>query len=232
MSSMGVASLSNPITKSGRVVFNAKKDTRHIRVQQFGSKKGSFSDKKASDELYNILNHEIAVHVSGGAHNQHRMNSYGGAISVLTSCNGWPYKLKDSSEPGKLFTPDADDKYEVTFAGIAATRALHDTKDMSRNEEDCVVQSGGLCTLFNGGDDSIDVNQWVYWDFPDPEKTSRTFAQPEGVPKDKKQFVPRPFTKAMKSDSKYFDYRNRIFGRALSRAKPGQSFDVLLGCYL
>jgi hypothetical protein len=145
----------------------------------------------------------------------------------------------------------------ITFAGIAATRAKHDSKDMAANEDDCVVQTGGMCTMYNNGPHVIEVNNFVMWDFPGgDEQVEKRLAKPEGVPRTKAQFVPVPVPVVFKElDDCYEETRepaswkemvtihrqfekyrhninSRVIGRSLTRAAPGQAFDLLLGAFI
>lgn len=282
--SLSFPSLSNPITKSGRVVLNAKKDRNSIRTRQFSTQglvdrhilSNRYKDKDG-DENYSILNHEIALHVKSGSETNFLKVPHDGSISVVTSCNGWQPKCGFSQEASGTKAAGLDDHQKlrkdlklvylpftatkdmdaVTFAGIAATRAKHDSRDAAANEDDCVVQTGGMCTMYNNGPHVIEVNNFVMWDFPGAdERVEKRLPKPEGVPRTKGQFVPHPVQKLFTALDEAFDkstqtsdwrdtvtklrqfdkYRHninsRVIGRSLTRAAPGQAFDLLLGAFI
>lgn len=171
---LGYPSLQNPITKSGRVVVNAKKDRISVRHRQFVTKRdaatammrtplkttGALTNRTA-DENYSILNHEIALHLETGAHVYHVVAPHDGSVTAITSINGWsnpegfegksavPAIVRETLGLVWLPAPHSEEAGGVTFAGIAATRAQHDSSDMAANEEDCVLQTGGMCTIYN-----------------------------------------------------------------------------------
>ena len=202
-------SLRSTITKSGRVVFNAKRDKQNIHRRQRGS--GSSGTNSAvpqysksnndGDEVYNVLNHEIAITVAASATSAFSYAPLDGSISVITSVNNVTHSMIGQQHKqiadaiGINYLPGASDDWKVSYAGIAATRALHDSKNSARDEEMCVVQCGGLCTIFNGGDYIIRANDWVMWDMPKSPTAGgkRQWAQPEGTPASKLTFVPVPF---------------------------------------
>jgi hypothetical protein len=291
-SGLGYPSLQNPITKSGRVVVNGKKDRVNVRRRQTGKskpdddkilQKGGFATptvsyyRDNSDENFSVLNHEIGLHVSKGSTAYHVTAPHEGSVSTITSCNNWPasdiglpayedvngfsrynhikktcflhYLPYKNADITAVFNPM---ECIVSFAGVASTRALHDSRDMARNEDDCVLQTGGMCTMFNGGIDTIEVNQYIMWDFPDTPKI-REKPKPEGVPSTKGQFIPVVYAKVVRGleraflDSKtnvnslfaaiefqhYLQHINgRVIGRSLTRAPPGTAFDILLGSFI
>ena len=81
------------------------------------------------------------------------------SVPVITSANGLKaddWQVNDEAE-------------SVAFMGVAMSRALHDSRNAARNEEDCTVQVGGLCTILNNGGDNIKAGEWVAWDYPEPD---------------------------------------------------------------
>ena len=156
----------NPITQSGRVVLNARKDTHSIdrRVRLLTEHPNDPSSEIAwggangvHDENFSVLTHEIAVY---DCTRDYELR-LGGAesVPVVTSANGMTVENWDIASYTK----------GVTFMGIAGSRALHDSRNASRNEEDCTVQIGGLCTIVNNGGAPISVGEWVAWDYPEPD---------------------------------------------------------------
>jgi hypothetical protein len=143
-----------PVTQQGIVVFNAQKDSYSIdqRVSATGDRRGegglNANAGQVADDNFHVLQHELAL--------CHKLE-YRGDVNrdsrpVVTSYNG--------------FIASGADQKKFTFAGVAATRALHDQYNSVNNEEDCTVQIGGMCTVLNNGAGNIKFNDWVIWDYP------------------------------------------------------------------
>jgi len=196
----------NPITQSGRVVLNARKDTYSIdrRVRKI-SQASNTADVEIGwgahdgvlDENFSVLTHEIAVY---DCQRDFELRLTGGeSVPVITSANGlnmeaWNFDGTEES---------------VSFMGIAGSRALHDSRNAARNEEDCTVQIGGLCTIVNNGGAPITVGEWVAWDFPEPDyyvtsTHSPVHNEPQyepilGTPFSKRQFRVRGYNAFLQS---------------------------------
>lgn len=183
----------NPITQSGRVVLNARKDTYSIdrRVRKI-SQASDIAEEQIAwgahdgvlDENFSVLTHEIAVY---DCKRDFELRLTGGeSVPIITSANGM-----------EVDAWNFDDQTEsVSFMGIAGSRALHDSRNAARNEEDCTVQIGGLCTIVNNGGAPITVGEWVAWDFPEPDYY-KTLTNPM-MQNDDRQYEPilgTPFSK-------------------------------------
>jgi hypothetical protein len=218
--------VTSPVTQQGIVVFNAQKDAYSISqrmqiLQQSDTPEDLFGYKFGQqDDLFHVLPHEIAM-----CHEvEFRSGENRDSRPIITSLNG-------------IVRKDAGAK--LTFAGIVATRALHDSYNAVGNEDDCVVQIGGMVTILNNGAKTIPFNAWVMWQFPlihgtdDGVEQERVYGAPDG----KQQVMVHPYDKSDRIGTETDhvlsgDYpRDRIFGRAMCSAEPGQQLDILLGAH-
>ena len=148
--------ITSPITQSGRVVINARKDTysidkrmREITTHDEDNKIGWGASDGIADENFSVLPHEIAVYDCVRMYESRLAREE--SIPVITSANGLTannWQINDDAEG-------------VAFMGVAMSRALHDSRNAARNEEDCTVQVGGLCTILNNGGEDIKAGEWV-----------------------------------------------------------------------
>jgi plastocyanin len=215
-------SINSPITQSGRVVVNAVKDAYSIYRRRHNAHPDG--GDVSQDQFFHVLTHELAFRDLDRTY-ETRSTAYDNRLAVVTSWNG-----------GKPQSADSD--HDVAFVGVAATRALHDEASQHANEEDCVVQVGGLCTVLNNDDAQIAAGDWVAWDWPGGA------VHTEGAPAAKRTFRVRSLNSLL-SD---FDGKdtadkelklmlgnvllaNRVIGRAMSTARPGDQLDILLGSY-
>ena len=214
-------SISSPITQSGRVVINAVKDTYSIYKRRHSNTTGDATDE---DQLFHVLPHELAFRDMDRRY-ESQTNSYDNRVAVITSVNG----------------ADQEAMRNMAFMGVAATRALHDENNPHNNEEDCVVQVGGLCTVINNSSSAIAAGDWVCYDFPNLDDT---YIHAEGVPSKKRTAIVRSLNDILgrgagtsaATDTYLSGYlmgerlaRNRVFGRAMSTAQSGEQLDILLG---
>ena len=146
---------------------------------------------------------------------------------------------------------------QLTFAGIASNAARFDP-DGNHNEETFATQFGGLCTIVNTGKEDIYAGDFVLWDLPEDNAKPNQWKH---APKSKALFVTKKFTFNQRDDADsrslmqkvdallsgnadkkaakiialiqeaHFDTTRRCIGRAMSSAKPNDSFDILLGNY-
>ena len=156
--------ITSPITQSGRVVINARKDTysidkrmREITTHDEDNTIGWGGSDGIADENFSVLPHEIAVYDCVRMYESRLAREE--SVAVITSANGLDvnnWQINDEAEG-------------VAFMGVAMSRALHDSRNAARNEEDCTVQVGGLCTILNNGGKDIKAGEWVAWDYPEPD---------------------------------------------------------------
>ena len=112
----------------------------------------------------------------------------------------------------------SDDDKQYGFAGVTRSKSVRDDDDVAhgvKRDEFFTLAIGGPATILNNGSEHIKMGDMVEW----------TFFDTNGMSTFKRQRVgPRRIQvrKATKTHA-------RVFGRALSYAKRGESFDVLIG---
>jgi len=181
--------ITSPITQSGRVVVNAMKDGFSIMKRQ---RNAARTDDVMDDANYHVLVHELAF-IDRDRKFENRMGQ-DSRVPIITSVNGM------------------DSLAYIQFVGVVGSRALHDSRNNTLNEEDCTVQIGGLCTVMNLSPLTIEVGDWLTW------TSSQPASRVQGVQKTKKTLT---VIRADVEDS-------AIIARALSRSMPGQPVDILM----
>jgi len=86
-------------------------------------------------------------------------------VLVLSALNG----LKINSKhyvPGNPEKTRRNIRETMKFGGVASTMARFDPDHRVQNDQVFVTQLGGLCTIQNTGDDSIQAGDYVVWDLP------------------------------------------------------------------
>lgn len=176
MSRYSDSSFSNPITKSGRVVYNVCMDMDHARYRQKPAE-GRFRpvdniSQRVSADILTIQPHEICLQQDESMFRRGYQKSINDTEVQLLSClNG--LKTKSSNLTGKSSSDEKRLAVRKTlkFGGVAATRSIYDASKESygrpiANDAMFVSQFGGLCTIMNTGDEEIKAGQWVVWDLP------------------------------------------------------------------
>lgn len=176
MSRYSDSSFSNPITKSGRVVYNVCMDMDHARYRQKPAE-GRFRpvdniSQRVSADILTIQPHEICLQQDESMFRRGYQKSINDTEVQLLSClNG--LKTKSSNLTGKSSSDERRLAVRKTlkFGGVAATRSIYDASKESygrpiANDAMFVSQFGGLCTIMNTGDEEIKAGQWVVWDLP------------------------------------------------------------------
>jgi len=176
MSRYNDSSFSNPITKSGRVVYNVCMDMDHARYRQKPAE-GRFKavdnvSQRISADILTIQPHEICLQQDETMFRRGYQKSINDTEVQLLSClNG--LKTKSSNLTGKASSDEKRLAVRKTlkFGGVAATRSIYDASKESfgrpiANDAMFVSQFGGLCTIMNTGDEEIKAGHWVVWDLP------------------------------------------------------------------
>lgn len=261
------SSFSNPITKSGRVVYNVCLDLDHARWRGKPAT-NRFTDvdhcsKKVDDYILTVMPHEICLQQDQGIHKRGFTRSINDTEIQLLSClNG--LKTKRATVDGYKRAETIRRKVRATlkFGGVAATDSQYQKYKFKpvANDAMFVSQFGGLCTIMNTGDDEIQAGDYVVWDLPkrDGEGTGLigckekqlVITRPHQPTSQSKEMLERKalndedfhsvittgMTDVYKLAADLNDYmqeeRSRVIGRALQRAKTGETFDLLLGRYI
>ena len=181
-------------------------------------------------------------------------------ILLLSSLNGLKTNTKNQT-PGDKEGTRCNIRCTLRFGGVAATRSIYNPAHRIANDAIFVSQFGGLCTIANTGDEEINAGNWVVWDLPRHEDEGTKICglrdkqmvitrpyndQLQGVhgfkarmSKDEhfKKVIDEAFDgkdkmKALEViQTAIVEKRSRIIGRAMTRAKTGETFDLLLGRY-
>lgn len=200
---MSLIPLSNTvIAREGRVVVRGTLDEIAIRQRDVG---------QPDPVVFSVNDGEMVFMKRPGRQgnqNSRRMpHLLGGMLPCFTSLNGL----------------NTDDYQDYMFIGVADT-AQPFNREHRMGNTGFPVQMGGFKTMHNNSQDNICAFDYVYWDYPGPNERPKTV---EGTPAAKKLGVVRVFDEVNDDPMQ----RQRVFGRAVSYAKPGEAFDVLLGQY-
>lgn len=199
MSRYNDSSFSNPITKSGRVVYNVCMDMDHARYRQKPAE-GRFRaveniSQRVSADILTIQPHEICLQQDESMFRRGYQKSINDTEVQLLSClNG--LKTKSSNISGRASSDEKRLAVRKTlkFGGVAATRSIYDASKESygrpiANDAMFVSQFGGLCTIMNTGDEEIHAGHWVVWDLPKhPEEGLNMIGL-----KEKQMVITRPY---------------------------------------
>ncbi len=239
----------NPITHAGRVVYNGRRD--FIETRKRKRKRGCvqvYGDEFGPDpECHSIQQYEICMRNRSNPYLSWSPNDTD--ITVFSSANGITLTDAEAAAARAQGKPLPRAKREkLEFAGIASNRAIYDPGN-SANEEGLAVQVGGLQTIYNTGDKDINAGDIVLWDMPDLNGAGQPKLRLPGIPRAKKLFATKKyeFDKTFqeygrnagddagtweKAAADMWDIQRRVMGKALSTARPGEPFDILLGHYL
>ena len=266
------STFSNPITKSGRVVFNVCIDLDHAKYRKQAARGNMVlvdnCMQTVTDHDLTVQPHEICLEQDSKIFRRGLSRSVNDTEILLLSClNG----LKTSKSNIVANDPEATRqkvRASLKFGGVAATRSIYQDGIRIANDAIFVSQYGGLCTIMNTGDEAIRAGQWVLWDLPkregegtkmcgqrekqmvitrpydDEAQGKDAFKQRltrDGGGSDFKQKVDDLVANRADSDKlaavlneiqiHIVEKRSRIIGRAMTNAKTGETFDLLLGRY-
>lgn len=166
------STFSNPITKSGRVVYNVCVDLDHARWRSKPPTsryaKVEHCSQTVNDNVLSIMPHEICLQQDQSQFKRGFTRSINDTEVQLLSClNG--LKTKVSNKEGKR-AEQVRRKIRQTlkFGGVAATDAKYSEYKFKpvANDAMFVSQFGGLCTIMNTGTDTIYAGDYVVWDLP------------------------------------------------------------------
>lgn len=234
--------LTNPITHAGRVVYNAQRDSIETHERKIAGRRNGGASRLyplENDEDLSIQPYELCIRNTKGSYVSHAPNDTD--IHVFSSANGMFDYDNGKNKKRKRDTLD--------FAGVAANRAIYDPNN-NANEAMLAVQVGGLQTMYNTGNGDINAGDIVLWDLPDEQNRPRI----PGVNRSKLLFATEAYSEKVASAAEkaavaehdaaqdadkliktlkvlHNDTQRRVIGKALSNAKPGKTFDILLGHY-
>ena len=232
--------ITNPITHAGRVVYNADRDAteQHRRLTKMRrAKDGTSTLYKQShhvDENFTIQPYELCLRNKNTSYISYTPNDTD--MHVFSSANGMFGEDSNGNPVRQLIKGDddnnankvADARQSLDFAGVASNRSIYDPNN-NANEDILAIQVGGLQTIYNNSDEEINAGDIVLWDLPTTHDGRPSKPIP-GVPRNKILFVTSKY-KAINNLEEHQDQARRVIGKALSHAKKGKPFDILLGHY-
>lgn len=243
--------IKTPITHAGRVVYNARRDSTETTRRR--SKRGRqasnalYQGSDVHDENHSIQPYELCIRNKRTKLVRHTPNDT--EIHCFSSANGM-YSLTESGQDATARNKKRD---TLQFAGVASNRAAYDPNN-NANEEHFAVQVGGLQTMYNTSGGDIHAGQIILWDMPTENAGKLKIP---GVRKSKLLFQTVPYetvqgtydaelNKALETAevpeenrdtlkkafaNAHARLQSRVIGKALSSAKKGKPFDILLGHY-
>lgn len=235
------------ITEQGRAVVNGHRDLDELksRDDHFTSRNVTklYSDPITDGTKSIIVGELVFSNKRRGRVNHKRKLSKISDLAVFSSFNG--AYVKNNTGDARLTK-----RNEIQFMGVSELTSVH--RDGAYNDDEVVVQIGGTRTIVNNGHLPINVGDLVMWDLPTEAEHRGRQAYP-GIPNNKVlaktvvyngsdilackelekaiddgdiQKVKEKFNKARDLMA---DHKRRIIGKALSKAAPGNPFDILLG---
>ena len=179
--------ITSPITHSGRVVYNAKRD--YLETRRRKTRRGCVcvyeGDDFGDDECHSIQPYELLFRTKRDYYKKYSPNDTD--LSVFSNANGICISHNDARD-----TEDQGDRIKkmmdgIEFCGVACNRAIctylfalaslcalltnrascvADDPHNNANEEGLACQIGGLQTIYNTGADIIYAGDTVLWDKP------------------------------------------------------------------
>lgn len=239
-------SIGSPITPQSAVVVNGQFDRiSHAARLTTKSQTAVFVYDGTDDSLFTPCKHELAIMnmdpMTTGTLG--RGSPYGvndPDLRVLTSANALSLSLH-SGDVRTEREKKRDMRTKVRFIGVNLTympadRALRANNAMS-------LQIHGMVTIINTGMHQIEIGDRLVWDLPPFSKstTRDSSGKPYGTPDNKKLIQVVPYKNAYEDmltethnktpvdvRMMHDELRYRVIGQAMGRARPGQSFDMLL----
>jgi len=183
----------------------------------------------ATDEAFHVKEGELLMKFKPGQgvtyrdHQMHAFSFANGLKPAKTDRDGEPAASLNASNdnPGAAVRRTILDRLE--YAGVAVTEFK---PEADVYEQGFVATLGGLNTLFNNGDNTINAGSLLCVDLPKTSRGRKSRALQTGVPNEKLQFVVTTL-KAMR-DAYGAMAHKYIIGTALSYARPGQPVDIVL----
>ena len=226
-----------PLARPTSFDLNVSFDIRHYQNVKFGQIIDPYFPAIATNEAFQVMEGELLMKFKpnqGATYRDHQMH-------VFSFANGLKAD-KGRRTPLNANNPDQPDLNQrlsilnkLSFAGVAVTGFK---PDVDVFEQGFVATIGGLNTIFNNGQNTINAGDILAADLPkgvDKHNGPRKRALQGGIPIDKLQFVVRPFQDMLsdfggadEADEAYNVVSNFIIGTALSYARPGDPVDIVL----
>ena len=214
-----------PVSRIGEVVINCFIDSyeftalpEQISVQDVEPKTGDAADQRAQATLISPYEHKPHFHEWATA--------LPGMICVSRKARNSTFRNYVAAETA---TPvisccaclGADDMKNFYFAGVARSKSVRPIDDGvgPQIDEFFTLAIGGMCTLLNNSGTVLypgDMLEWCFYN-----QKAYTSAGSKGAARGNAR--PRRITVKIATAAS-----ERVIGRALSFAKPGETFDLLL----
>jgi hypothetical protein len=203
----GFPGITNPITKAGRVVYNADRDYveqfRRIQNERYGNdddKKLLYKAGHHTPECFTIQPYELCLRTVQDRYDNTQPRDTD--IHVFSSGNQMFFEgvhsLKDvATKNVTLYNA----REKLDFGGIASNRAIYDP-DNNANESMCAVQFGGLQTIYNNNaikNSPVNAGDIILWDL-NPNFDGRPGQALQGIPREKQLFCVRKYTTKLLQD--------------------------------
>lgn len=218
-----------PLARPTSFDINTSFDIRHYQNIKYGNVISPSFPAVATDEAFHVKEGELLMKFKPGQgvtyrdHQMHAFSFANGLKPAKTDRDGGP----DASLNASNANPDAAVRRAILgrleYAGVAVTEFK---PDADVYEQGFVATLGGLNTLFNNGDNTINAGSLLCVDLPKTSSGRKARALQTGVPNEKLQFVVTTL-KAMR-DAYGAMAHKYIIGTALSYARPGQPVDIVL----
>jgi len=231
-----IPGITSPITHAGRVVYNGIRNFLETRRRMHMRGLMRVYEDEAVDknpENFSIQPYELCFRWNESLNKIHTPNDTD--MAVFSSANGIGLSAHTYGHLVHKSNTDREAQMikNLHFAGVACNRALYDPSNHA-NEEGLAVQVGGLQTIYNTGEGQIFAGDLVMWDKPVAnKKTSMSHGHRPRIPgirHEKLLFGVKRWDFATPANFD-FEASQRIIGKAMSTAKSGQPFDILLGRY-
>jgi hypothetical protein len=240
--------LSNPVTEVGRVVYNAKRDSVDLRKRRRDRGYNLYPQDHPANkhtnaaEAFSVHKHDLCLMYERPSKRRTGLSN-DTDVHVFSSANN----MKTDCTHDKI----QQVRKQLTFGGIASNPARFDETN-THNEQGFASQFGGLTTIVNTGPETIKAGDFVMWDIPSADALPDTYGKWKHAPKGKALFLTLPYTYGVEKieveqeiqqcagdvekicnvfRTRSKENTRRVFGRAMSTAKPNASFDILLGNY-
>ena len=193
--------------------INVQFDIRHFQRVKYGGVTDALYPSVSSDEAFNVKEGEILMSHTGPGVAKYRTHQ----VHCFSFANGLEVRGANSK---------ANALEGLRYAGVAVTE-FNPTRDVY--EQGFVANVAGLNTLFNNGKDTIHPGDLVCADVPDNGKTNKHLnrALQGGVPREKLQFIIRPYNKMAQEYGEDLA-RRFIIGTSVEYARAGNPVSLVL----
>ena len=218
-----------PLARPTSFDINTSFDIRHYQNIKYGNIISPSFPAVTTDEAFHVKEGELLMKFKPGQgvtyrdHQMHAFSFANGLKPAKTERDAGPQVKLNASNAN----PDNETRRAILnrleYAGVAVTEFK---PEADVYEQGFVATLGGLNTLFNNGDTTINAGSLLCVDLPKTSAGRKARALQTGVPNEKLQFVVTTL-KAMREAYGAMAHKY-IIGTALSYARPGQPVDIVM----